>query len=153
MQTIQVKLKPEYEDGIPRIGGRLIYANQVHTLNLEISGVQKDLDFYVNKGAIEVVGGSKPDSEPDPVSDPPVKLPSTPATAPPSTPPQAPKVKNQNQEAAKKDAVKPDPELENPDVPPNPPEASQQGDVPAQAPEKPEKEIKPENPDKKGNGK
>ena len=126
MQTIQVKLKPKYEDGIPRIGGRLIYANQVHTLNLEISGVQKELDFYVNKGAIEVIG-EQPKAETQ-----------TPKATPPENTPavsQPPKEGQTSQE---------------PPVSPTPPDA-EADNPPADA--NPQTPQNPAKPDKKGNGK
>ena len=147
---VHIKLNPECKDGIPKIGGTLVYANQTHTINLELPGVQKAFEHYKNKGAIEVIGGLKPEPEPES----PAKPPSTSATpkVPPATPSQAPKVKNQTQEAAKKDAGKDEPKPETPDAPPNPPEDPQQGDPAPQTPET-EKGTKPENPDKKGSGK
>ena len=71
---VQIKLNPECKDGIPKIGGTLVYANQTHTINLELPGVKKAFEHYKNKGAIEVVGESK------------LATPKVPPAIPPQTP-------------------------------------------------------------------
>ena len=112
MQTIQIKLNLDYKDGIPRIGGKLIYANQVHTLNLEIPGVQKDLDFYINKEAVEIIGEQPKSETQTPKATPPKNTP--PAPQDPPIPPTSPDVgDDENQPAdanpqAPQNTAKPD---------------------------------------------